>query len=168
VIQMQEEQQRQGPQFMRSRDPHELKEKAIFGDKSSITGEEINPANASGFLNDEELQLVRRCQSMLSQIRFWEQRTDSDLSGLKHFILEKLNFLSYSSKSKDGAGVKAAISQIRIQDQNVYQQYDEDRGENKGFIQKLKSFGKKAQSGGATNFGSNIQYRSGEREKIWR
>jgi len=46
------EQQRQGPQFQRSRDSHELKEKAILGDETSAISPEINPATATGFLDD--------------------------------------------------------------------------------------------------------------------
>lgn len=160
--------QRRQPSFQRTRDSHELKEKAIFGDKTSAISDEMNPANASGFLDETELKLIRRYQSMLSHLRYIENSLGIDLNRMKDFILEKMNFLTHSSKSKDGAGVKAAISEIMIQDQNVYQSVSEENKEKEGFFQKLMKFGERAQSGGQTEFGRNIQYRKNKDNKIWR
>lgn len=145
----------------------ELKEKAIFGDETSIIADEINAATATGFLDDEEMKLMRTFQDQLSNIRSVESQMDIDLSKRKKELQKKMIFLAHSSGSKNGAGVKAVISEIMIQDQNVYQAYSENQEEKSSIIDKITNFGKKAQSGGATEFGSNIDYRRKKGDDIW-
>lgn len=144
----------------------ELKEKAIFGDETSAISDEINPATATGFLSDKEMGLLRLLSNQINFIRNVENVIGLNLTERKQEIQKQMNFLTHSSGSKNGAAVKAAISQIIIQDQNVYQAYSENE-RNNSFIDKIKNFGKKASSGGATQFGSNIQYRSRDGNRIW-
>ncbi len=163
----QQGQQRQ-PQYIPTLNGDELKEKAIFGDETSAVSPEINPATATGFLNDKEMGLLRIYASQLNFIRNVENIVGIDLTERKEELEKQMNFLTHSSGSKSGSAVKAAISQIMIQDQNVYQAYSEDQNQKEGFISKIRNFGKKASSGGATKFGSNIQYRSNDDRKIWK
>lgn len=167
---MQNQQEQQSPglnsRYVPTLNGDELKEKAIFGDETSAIADEINPATATGFLSDEEMGLLRVLSSQINFIRNVENVIGLDLTQRKKELQKQMNFLTHSSGSKNGAAVKAAISQIVIQDQNVYQAYSENE-KNGSLIDKIKNFGKRASSGGATQFGSNIQYRSNDRNRIW-
>lgn len=162
----QEEDLGYNPRYVRSRDEQELKERAIFGDQTTAIYDEMNSASASGFLDREELGVIRRFQSLMSKLRFVEDEIGVEFTRIKDMLLQQLMYMAHSSKSKGGAGVKAAISQIMIQQQDISQSYSEQQEEKKSMLDKLRSVGGRLQDKGS-GFGSDVEFMSHGRKKPW-
>jgi len=153
--QQEEENLGHNPRYVRSRDEQELKERAIFGDQTTAIYDEMNSASASGFLDREELGVIRRFQSLMSKLRFVEDEIGVEFTRIKDMLLQQLMYMAHSSKSKGGAGVKAAISQIMIQQQDISQSYSEEEKEKESMLDKLKGVGGRLQDSGS-GFGSDM------------
>lgn len=129
-------------------DTLELYEKVLI---NTPTGgeiyDELKPYMATAYFDRDELNSVRRIQSMLVQIGHITEtlrrnlkdgyKTDGDeMSDLKENLLRRLFFIAYSSKSKNGFTVLELNSQHTYHHENLYQK--QALGEERGALAGLK------------------------------
>jgi len=129
-------------------DTLELYEKVLI---NTPTGgevyDELKPYMATAYFNNDELECVRRIQSILVQMEhitetikrnLKEEYEDknADIDDLKENLLRKLFFIAYSSKSKNGFTVLELNSQHSYHHENLYQK--QTLGEEEGTLSGLK------------------------------
>jgi len=132
-------------------DTLELYEKVLI---NTPTGgevyDELKPYMATAYFDKDELECVRRIQSILVQMEHitetikrnlkekYEDK-NADIEDLKENLLRKLFFIAYSSKSKNGFTVLELNSQHQYRHENVYQKqaFDEGEGTLAGLKEKL-------------------------------
>lgn len=120
----------------------ELYEKMILGTGGTKEFKELDTYIPTGFCDLEEIDLLRGYQHLLTCIEYLEKRIkkvygiEIEFKKLKDFLLRKMFFLTLSSKSKNGFGIKAVQTQRQIFDQ--YPPMRPEPEEDEDFLDSLK------------------------------
>jgi len=102
---------------------------------------EINQHTATGYCDDEEIAFIRLLNSLIRTVEFIEDISDrkGQMDNIKKELRQRMGFITHSSKSYDGFGVKSVQTQRQIETQSLIQKQEEE----KGMLDKLKGIQKK-------------------------
>lgn len=145
----------------------------INTDANSENYPELRSYVATGYMENKELEAIRRMHSVLSNgdhiLDTIKQNLDENASNLKldkveKLLLRKLFFLAYSSKSKNGFTVLELNSQHNYHHENLYQR--QEMGEKEGALSGIKDkLGAAADKG--LNSDQRIMPESRRSDEIW-
>lgn len=140
---MEEEIIKKEPEFLNrgriSQTIEELYEKIILGTGSKSHYDEMDVHIPTGFCDEREIEIIRDLQDLLVGIDFFERRVKKalgenvanmiDLSKIKDTLMRRMFFLTLSSKSKNGFGIKAIGTQRQIITEDIYSSKEEEQEE---------------------------------------
>lgn len=158
-----------GQQTYAAQDEFEFWDKLIMGEGHEDY-QEIVRLIPTGYLDNDEMHLIRQLANELSTTEYIESRLNEsldkkiDLDNVKTNILRKMMFIVHSSKARQGFGIKAVGTQRVIQDEQVFQSMKKEK--EPSALQKLKQKGGKAVD--EVTGGGDVEYLGDERQDLWR